>query len=229
VGLKKAKGDFIQFLDSDDVLLPDKFRVHINHIEQNKSIDICVSAYKLFTTKPAKAFDTAISLKPYNCTLKGFLYSWNTAFVFPPVCYFVRRDFLSKNNIVFNENINAFEDWIFLIQLCLKNAIFCIHKSTLALYRRHDSNMTNDFQFMSKNMIKASFLVYELLPADMKDEFINNIDSFISLTLRDILKVDYFKLKANSVEYSFGKALIRPFRFLNHLASKVIRKLKKLV
>ena len=228
-GLKAAKGELIQFLDSDDILLPSKLYEQVKLFGEIKDIDICVSYYKLFTSNPLKAFDTAISLKPYNCTLNGFLFSWNTGFVFPPVCYLVKKDFLNRNSIFFNENIAAFEDWIFLIQLCLKGANFCVLDKTLAFYRRHDSNMTNDYHFMSKNIIKAVFIVYELLPSGMKKNFIDNIDPFISLTLRDILGVDSLYLRANSVEFKIGKASLCPLRFFYQLTLRAKRKLKRLL
>jgi hypothetical protein len=229
VGIREAKGNYIQFLDSDDIILHDKFLEDILHVENNESTDICVSEYKLFTTDSTKSFDTPISLRKFDCTLNGFLYSWNSTFVFPPVCCFVKKDFLVKNNIVFNENVKAFEDWIFLIQLSLNQAVFHVHEKTLALYRRHSSNMTNDINFMSRYAIKASFIVYEILPVHMKEKFINSIDKFILNLIRDLLDFDLLYGKANSKDYFLGNKILTPFRFISHFSKKVLRKFRKML
>jgi hypothetical protein len=40
-GLEMAKGEFVQFLDSDDLLLPDKFRYQVAALTANPDADIC--------------------------------------------------------------------------------------------------------------------------------------------------------------------------------------------
>ncbi|MFN9547446.1 MAG: glycosyltransferase family 2 protein [Cyanobacteriota bacterium] len=41
LGTMKSKGEFIQYLDSDDILLPDKFQCQINALEENHQSEIC--------------------------------------------------------------------------------------------------------------------------------------------------------------------------------------------
>ena len=40
-GLDCARGEFIQYLDSDDLLLPGKFRIQVAALQSNRSADIC--------------------------------------------------------------------------------------------------------------------------------------------------------------------------------------------
>ncbi|MEI6752100.1 MAG: glycosyltransferase [Paludibacter sp.] len=228
-GITESKGDFLQFLDSDDILLPEKLAIQATQIEKHSNVDICISHYRLFSKDKNLPFDTRLSLLPYDLSLSGFLYSWNVTFVYPPVCYFVKKSFLVENNIHFSTEIKAWEDWHFLVQMSLCNANFHEVRESLALYRRHASNMTNNVPFMTQNMIKATFLIYELLPSDMKLEFKQSIDIFYVQSIKDFLNVDQLTLKANSLEYKIGKAILNPIQKGNMFLNRVNRKISKII
>jgi len=225
-GLNMAKGSFIQFLDSDDILLQSKLEKQINIMVDN-SYDICVCKYKLFSKDKNRPFSTEISVKDYNFSLDGFLYSWNVDFVFPPVCYFVRKDFLKEKEIFFNKKLKAWEDWFFLLQMTLNKANFFVINEELALYRRHVNNMTNNIDFMSENLIKATFAVHEILPEDIKEDYVRKINIFLLHTLKDLIGVKQMQLKINSLEYKVGVYLLKPYRQLSKFCNKIIRKTRK--
>jgi glycosyltransferase involved in cell wall biosynthesis len=228
-GILESTGDYLQFLDSDDLLLPQKFANQINVVKRDSSIDICISRYQLFTNDKNNTFDNPISLLPYNLTLEGLLYSWNVTFIFPPVCYIVKKSFLEKSKVNFNQEVKALEDWIFLVQLALNNAKFYEMGESLALYRRHASNMTNNVPFMTQNMIKSTFIIYKILPNELKTEFIDSIDVFLLHTINGLLGVNQLKLKANSLDYKIGKAILIPYNKTTMLLNRVKRKISKII
>ena len=61
-GIRKARGDLIAFLDSDDLYLPHKLSSQVGYLQQNPQIDIVVC--------PLQRVDTA--LNPYGEPIKSF-------------------------------------------------------------------------------------------------------------------------------------------------------------
>jgi glycosyltransferase involved in cell wall biosynthesis len=219
-GLGYLTGDFIQFLDSDDYLLPEKFESHLKTMTANPDIDICVSKYKLFYDDITSPFETWLSVSEYDVTLDGFLFKWEDKFSFPPVCYFVRKDFMDKHQIRFNEKLRAMEDWFFLVQASVLEARFSITDQYLALYRMHNKNMSRDFERMSRSLLQASFSILEILPDVKHDEFKKKISDIIVKRLLRSFGYLENTIKASSIDYKFGSTVLLPL----HKLSKVIRK-----
>jgi hypothetical protein len=97
----------------------------------------------------------------------------------------------------------------------------------LALYRRHENNMTTKHDFMSEYLIKANFVVLQMLPNSDKDEFVSRK----SIAIRDSLKLRYIDQrliqKANSIDYKIGAFLMYPLHKISSLLKKLIRKVKQ--
>ena len=53
-GLKKATGDFISFIDSDDSISPDFYQKHLAAFDHNTSISVCGAHYKILKLKTTK-------------------------------------------------------------------------------------------------------------------------------------------------------------------------------
>lgn len=228
-GLNVAQGEYIQLLDSDDILLPRKFEVQLEDLENNSS-DFSVCNYLLFSNDLNNTFEQCNKLNgKYELTKVGLLYNWNETFVFPPICYLVRRQFLFQNEIRFDEGLKASEDWAFVVSCKLNHARFSIPQEdmVLALYRRHENNMTTKHDFMSEYLIKANFVVLQQLSNSDREEFMQRK----SIAIRDALKHRYIDksmlCKANSIDYKLGAFLLYPFHKLSSCIKKIIRKFKK--
>jgi hypothetical protein len=226
-GIRETRGDYLQFLDSDDLLLADKIEIQLSKMLSDKSIDISISRYRLFRDNVGNQFDIDRSLSPFQCTLDGFLYRWNIDFVFPPVCYLVKMEFLKRNSILFNENVKAIEDWIFLVCILLKGANFYVEQNVLALYRRHTLNMSNDKKLMSTHLIKASFIVFDLLRPEIKDDYMENKSLFFVENFAKEFKESENAKRANSIDYKLGYSLLYPLHKLSGNLKKIIRILRK--
>ena len=124
LGLVKAKGKFLSFVDSDDTLDP-KFYEHLlwNQEKTNGELIECgrIDCYPTRQREVPTCKDNVvdISRKPEYIN-KGSLFVWDKLFI---------TDVIRKNNITFDESIGYAEDAIFLIKYKLSiTKISYVHK-----------------------------------------------------------------------------------------------------
>lgn len=217
-GLRVAKGKYLQFLDSDDYLLPTKLEKQIRQMESNESITLSVSKYHLCMDTINNTYDTRFSTTDYDLNIKGILYKWGACFTFPPACCMVRHEFLLKNNIQFNEDLKACEDWLFLVQTLVHGAKMKLVDEALVLYRQHSHQMTRDRSHMLNALIKVSFYIYDLLPESEKQRFMNQIPGTIFNCFESSIKIDL--RRSNSTDYKIGNWILRPYRIIKKIWKK---------
>ena len=219
-GIRNANGKYLQFLDADDILLPDKLTKQVQELEQTNA-DVCVCHHAMFTNTPTNIWDNKFSNAAYDLTKKGFVYNWGRTFVIAIHSGLFRTDFMRENHLFFDEHVRALEDWLFWTALAYRQATFWELPDKLALYRVHESSMTKDKRHMQRNHVLAFIRMYELLPELDKAEFVqygtDNLIQFFANSNRD----KEMERKANSVDYKFGAIILKPLHmlssFLKHL------------
>lgn len=160
-GLREATGDFVQFLDSDDLIVPGKLDAQVAHFTLSRGLDVSVSNF-LLCDDGRNAFskpDEAIA--GFDLTLNDFLYKWERGFSIPIHCALFRRSVLGAN--VFDEEARAKEDWIFWCTLAAKGARLSYLPGHWAIYRQHGESMRRSYVSMGKNWLKAALKVDSLV------------------------------------------------------------------
>ena len=64
IGIQKAKGDFILFLDADDIIEPEKLSSHVRGFEKDRYVDIIYGEVRYFKENDKE--NLRYSLKPEN-------------------------------------------------------------------------------------------------------------------------------------------------------------------
>lgn len=160
MGLKLAKGDYVLFVDSDDLLVCEA----LSNIDA-KITDEDILAYNASTMKmPSKiknadeGFDASFS--------SGWDY-YNQYALMPRKIHFVciwqrayRRDFLLKNNLFFVEHLKKAEDDLFTTMACYYAATVKIISENLYVYRLHESNIS--FSQDKKRLADTVFVLNNL-------------------------------------------------------------------
>ncbi|MFL5763692.1 MAG: glycosyltransferase family 2 protein [Bacteroidia bacterium] len=167
-GLKNASGDFIQFLDADDLLEKEKFEKQLQIFESDPSADIVYGGVNYFRSGfPDQLFD-GISLegsKPWMKKLSGqgeimikALLNENLMVISSPL---VRRSLFEKLGKM-NETLRYNEDWELWARFAIGNAKFRFDESpgTNALVRVHDSYSKDNFMMFAHGL-KACLLLDE--------------------------------------------------------------------
>lgn len=133
-GMLAAKGDFIQFLDSDDLIAPTKFSKQIKLLENNDNYGLCYCTSASFKYNPSSITNIfSGSDQKYDVILPAFMYSGKWQVHSP-----IYRRYVCERIGQWNENLTCWEDWEYGIRAGLLDIkpIFC--NEILAYTREHD-------------------------------------------------------------------------------------------
>jgi glycosyltransferase involved in cell wall biosynthesis len=133
LGIEKAKGEYLQFLDSDDFLEREKLELCLQEIENNKDVNLVISNFRMFTDNPQITSEPFCCLNAQLFTLENALFKWNESFSIPIHCGLFYSSLFST--LRFPENLAAQEDWIVWVSIFKRGCNTFFLDKPLALYR----------------------------------------------------------------------------------------------
>lgn len=172
-GIKQSKGDYIQFLDADDLLQNDKLLNQLNFLEANKTIDIVYSGIRYFDPKEPGNLLLSRDGKNRNYfpLMSGAGIKILEKFIYQnPIelgAILFRKKTIEETGIYFDELMNGAEDWDFCFKMALANCYFKYKDMPYAyiLMRYHPTSYSS----ISPNASSAySTLKSRMLPAIME-------------------------------------------------------------
>lgn len=149
-GIKEAKGEWVAFLDSDDLWYPKKLELAVDHISQNSEFDVC-STNELMVNR-IDGDRRTLHHGPYcNNFYERLLLRGNCL---SPSAAMVKRVFLEDNQILFREDKDFLtaEDYDFWLLLASKNARFTFINSVQGEYTIHANNESGKLALHQKNV-----------------------------------------------------------------------------
>lgn len=153
-GLAQAKGGFIQFLDSDDLLVPGKIDLQIDHFQIQPRIDISISNYLLCDELATHFSRDGDPISRFSFSLSDFLFYWERGFSIPIHCGLFRRS--AFEGISFDTTVAGKEDWIFWCRQAHGLRRFGYAPVYGAIYRQHAHGMSKSFRTMGDNWLMAA-------------------------------------------------------------------------
>ena len=208
-GLEAAKGNYIQFLDSDDILDKRKFELSLAQLklEENNTKNIVITNFRMFTENPIDSSNPFCVLNMELFNLRSVLLKWESVFSIPIHCGLFHIDLFE--DFRFPEELKAKEDWVMWLYLFQKGAQVCFINEPLVYYRSHSKSMTNDVKYMLENHMKAIFYIndiiskkdyIEFLSVELKQKFEEN--STLKTTIDNIKKTTSYKV-AEKIKKTF--------------------------
>lgn len=157
-GILASKGEFIQLLDSDDMLEPGKFSGQIAVFQQNPSAEIVYSEVRYFTTEnPASRYLTLDCR--YEPWMSGSSSSDPTKLItdilngniFPVNSPLIKRSVIDKIGL-FDTHLKSVEDWDYWCRCALEGVCFVYDPSPTshALVRTHEGSMSRNLITMKE-------------------------------------------------------------------------------
>ncbi|MBD2140407.1 glycosyltransferase family 2 protein [Anabaena sp. FACHB-1250] len=132
--LKAAQGDFIQYLDADDLLAPDKIERQIKLIEQGYEEYIIAGEWGRFYTSPLEANFIKEKVWQDMTPVKWLVCSWEGGGMMHPAAWLVPRN-ISDSAGVWNENVSLNDDGEYFCRVILASQGVKFCTGTKSYYR----------------------------------------------------------------------------------------------
>ena len=169
-GIKNSSGEYLQFLDSDDRLEPDKIRVQADLLNQHPEIGIVYGDVRYFTDgnpdERKYGFDENsqawVINRWYNPS--PFFTKLLINNVMAVNCALVRCHIFERVGF-FDERLRAVEDWEFWIRCASKGIVFYFIESpeSFALVRSHLLSMSRDQNRMDKAFLDMRLIIAQYI------------------------------------------------------------------
>lgn len=146
LGLSLSQGDFVVFLDSDDLLDRRGLAESYQSIRQNKDVDVRLGGWcKFFGEADLDSVNVVpgkqITFAPTRGKLPSFFLGWDFRFNLPIHSAIFRKKSLK---IPFREDLLTREDFDFWLNFFGTGVKVEISKTIVAYYRRHGDQMTQN-------------------------------------------------------------------------------------
>ncbi|WP_200238427.1 glycosyltransferase family 2 protein [Lamprobacter modestohalophilus] len=180
-GLEDIKGDFVQLLDSDDIIAKTKFEKQIDSL---KNIEIPAVVYCNYHFGKA---DNVFQRADRNFPMPKFILKeplwdlaarWETDLSIPMHCFLFHSSFFRDNQIRFDERLITNEDWDCWMQIFAAGPELLFVPDELATYRLHQPSVSSNKQTMwigfrdaikkQQSVFKNDQVIYELLTEKLR-------------------------------------------------------------
>lgn len=170
LGLTKANGELIQFLDADDLLSPDKLRLQVDYLDEHPEVDLSYTENHYFEDGvpevwyPDQEFlgrDWMIRFSGKNAFAIEQLIRNNLAVVSSPL---IRRSVVGLAGF-FPEEVAHTEDWQFWMQCVLVGATvhYLRNSDAYTLIRVHRTSVSQQTQTMRYGELNLRTWLYAML------------------------------------------------------------------
>lgn len=230
-GLEVAQGQFIQFLDADDMLDPDKLRCQVEFMEINK-LEVSYTDWCYATLNEEKG-----PIQGLDCDLLHLLCFWGILGTLPIHSFLYSKRFLTSHHINFTTAIKEREDWDFHIQ------VYSAHPSSAhikgycgAHYTISPLGKTTGATQEKIQLGTFRYLHYKMNHASIGEKLLLSLRFSMELCLWSLRKIKYKytnNLSSNfNHDYSFYKSLaiggiLLPISSIMIICTSIIKRIRK--
>lgn len=157
-GLDEARGRYIQFLDADDLILPEKFERQLELLSEKPGLVLSYCDYYYCPSDDPSQELTHLYVTPVcnvERALQEMAYKWQTELRIPMHSFLFDARFFWELGVRFDEQLENNEDWdCWMNILAWKPAVYYV-EGKLAVYRYHGGARTTDFRAMREGYLRA--------------------------------------------------------------------------
>jgi glycosyltransferase involved in cell wall biosynthesis len=203
-GYELSKGEYINWFDSDDVMLPTFLEKQICSIAAKADMSVCKLVYFDFD----KGIGTKVNIIVSNNLIEDYLIGKIKFYTFTPVW---AKEFLNKQVELFDETITNLDDWDFNLRMLYQSPKIVYLDEVLIKYRVHENSLSQEIGKLNFDEIKSEFRAREKhLKLIKRNENVNLfiVQSYIRDRYKYILREVLVKGKNQSQRWYFLKKLL---------------------
>lgn len=213
-GLEQSNGVYINWFDSDDVMLSNHIESHVKAHLSNSSIDMTVSNAVIFKDQELPSGNWS-NIKPKKNIIDEMIVDET---LWPTNCVVWRRTILPSKP--FNEDLSCSQEWTFHLEMVMQKKVYNILDRTTVKVRRHDNRIGGTKSCTKNNSIFVSrLMIMNLLKQNNKLTKLNEAG-----LLKQIFSSLRLSIDNNCYNLFFrfyGRLFNRVFSFKNY--KKVLR------
>jgi len=182
-GIRRAEGQYIAIVDSDDVYLPQRFGVQSDFLDKNSDISLISSAFKQSNNgKIPEVIENHQDIKIFML--------FNSAFANPAVMF--RKKVFIEKNLFYPENINFGEDYGLWLDAMFAEVKMANLKDVLMVYTRRKGQLSKEKSDIQNSILKdfykkiLSNMGLNPLQEDLQLHYNIDIQKFDSITSEQI-------------------------------------------
>lgn len=217
-GFREAHGECIQFLDGDDLLGQDKLAAHLRQFAEAPECSVAYVDHDFLDMRTGKTVfygTTRLDAAP----LKQMLTQWFDGASLPIHAGLFRRSIWREGEVPFpTDYAGRCEDWIFLVNVAKRGAMFCGLPSVLCTYRVGVSGFTDSSLKWNVSALEAAVYINAALDSSWRQTFLRD---FFSRTLQRYLQLKKSEILRSSWNWKLGNALTSPLFGVLRLARRL--------
>lgn len=197
-GLTHAQGEYIGFLDADDLLAPQKIAEQVEFLTHNPGVDVAYAKVLYFIDGPRRSFYSVRRPGLSGDIADRLIYS-NFITVNSPL---IRKRAIEASG-GFDVGLSHYEDWDLLLRLALSGATFGFQDAFHAFCRMHEGNTVRDRIRMFKAKWQVAQKIVDALGTELDRR---GIDQCQVLSFH---QADYGRMLILNGQVTEGRQMIR--------------------
>ncbi|WP_299130598.1 glycosyltransferase family 2 protein [uncultured Winogradskyella sp.] len=155
-GYKIAKGEFVNWFDSDDVMCPNFLEQHVTQLNEDSTLDFSSCLYFQFTDETPSMDSNYKPVKPLIFQSKNYIEDYilhGLYFITNSILW--RKNFLDNKDL-FDAQMHRAQEWDFHLRMLCYNPQYKYIKTGLFYRRKDGSSITNNY----KASLKANHSIF---------------------------------------------------------------------
>ena len=208
LALKEAKGDYVSFLDCDDIYLPEKISIQLTEMQAQNALLSYGGWIKINEeSEEVKKYKFAAGFNKFEKIYEKY----NVAFL----TLMINNNYLKENNINFDKNLKYAPDHNIVLRIAYNTPVMSIDKM-LAKYRVHDKALSKNRKADKYEDMEYTRRFFESIGAQEK------FKNFRYFSLKSLI---FMHIRDSFFEHNYKDVFLNLLDYLGLLVKKFLKRL----